>query len=442
MINRLDNMTDPSRRSFMRSLGVLAGSAAVLSTAPWLASCSADKQAAVTGERARIALIGTGSRGQYHLHNLKLIPHSEVVALCDIHQPHLDEASQLFPEAKTYTDYHALLDDPDIDGVIIATPLGTHARITLDALDAGKHVFCEKAMALTLDECKEVYERYKQCDNVLYYCMQRMYDEKYIRGVQMINDGLIGDVVGMRCHWFRNADWRRDCPDPSLERLINWRLYRETSGGLMTELASHQLEVCSWVTGKMPSKIMGMGDIIHWKHDAREVYDTVNVVYKYSDGRTISYESLISNKYNGMEDQILGSRGTMNLATGLYYLEEDNSRSGIKQLLSSVRESVFSAIPAAGPSWRPETADAYIPHSILDGVTHVNNGQSTIGADHDGSEDILASFCQACITGERAVNVVEEAYSATALCLLGNKAIEEGTTIDFPDEYKIPYMKF
>lgn len=439
----MNNTThNDGRRSFIRTLGMMAGGAALLSAAPWLASCTDEKQAAVAGRRARIGLIGTGSRGQYHLHNLRFIPHAEVVALCDIYQPHLDEAHALFPEARTYSDYRALLDNRDIDGVIIATPLGSHARITLDSLDAGKHVFCEKAMALTLDECREVYTRYLNCNNVLYYCMQRMYDEKYVRGVKMINDGLIGDVVGMRCYWFRNADWRRDCPDPSHERLINWRLYRATSGGLMTELASHQLEVCSWVTGKMPSRIMGMGDIIHWKQDAREVYDTVNVVYKYSDGRTISYESLISNKFNGMEDQILGSKGTMNLATGLYYLEDDNTRSGIKQLLSSVQESVFSAIPAAGPSWRPETADAYVPHSILDGVTHVNHGQSTVGVDHDGSEDILAAFCRDCITGERPANVVEEAYSATALCLLGNLAIETGSTIDFPDEYKIPYMKF
>ena len=433
--------TDMSRRSFLRSLGIMAGSAAVLSSAPWLSSCSDAKVAATGDRRARIGLIGTGSRGQYHLHNLKAMPHAEVVALCDIYEPHLKEAHEIFPDAKTYTDYRALLDDKDVDGVIIVTPLGSHAPITLDALDAGKHVFCEKAMALTLDQCRQVYDKYTNCDNVLFYCMQRMYDEKYIKGVAMIKDGLIGDVVGMRCHWFRNADWRRECPSPELERLINWRLYRATSGGLMTELASHQLEVCSWVTGKMPSRIMGMGDIVYWK-DGREVYDNVNVIYKYADGRTISYESLISNKYNGMEDQILGKDGTMNLATGLYYLENDTSRSGIKQLLSSVKESVFDVIPAAGPSWRPETADAYVPHPILDGPMHVNHGQSTIGVSLDGSEAILSAFCDACITGERAKNVVEEAYASTVLCLLGNLAMEQGTTIDFPDEYKIPYMHF
>lgn len=98
-------------------------------------------------------------------------------------------------------------------------------------------------MARTLDECKAIYDTYNQSDKVLYFCMQRMYDEKYIKGMQMIHSGLIGDVVGLRCHWFRNADWRRPVPSPELERKINWRLYKESSGGLMTELACHQLEV-------------------------------------------------------------------------------------------------------------------------------------------------------------------------------------------------------
>ena len=439
-------MTDPKinnldRRTFLKGLGTLAGSMAILSSAPWLASCTEEKQHLTSGEKARLALIGTGSRGQYHIHNLLAIPNAEIVTLCDIFPDHLEAARQLVPSARTESDYRRVLNDKEVDGVIIATPLGTHARITLDALDAGKHVFCEKAMALTLDECRSVYAAYNNCDNVLFYCMQRMYDPKYISGVQMIKDGIIGDVVGMRCHWFRNADWRRPVPSPEHEKLINWRLYRETSGGLMTELASHQLEVCSWVTGKMPSKIMGMGDIVYWK-DGREVYDAVNVVYKYGDGRTISYESLISNKYNGMEDQILGQKGTMDLAKGIYYLEHDDTQSGIKQLISSVRDGIFSAIPAAGPSWRPETQGAYVPHAVLSGQMHVNHGQSTIGVDHDGSEDIMAAFCKACITGERAKNVVEEAYSSTVLCLLGNLAMDTQTIIDFPDEYKIPYMSF
>ena len=296
-------------------------------------------------------------------------------------------------------------------------------------------------MARTLDECKAVYDAYQRSDKVLYFCMQRMFDEKYLRGMKLLHDGLIGEIVGMRCHWFRNADWRREVPSPELERQINWRLYKEHSGGLMTELACHQIEVCNLAVGRIPQSISGMGDIVYWK-DGREVYDSVNVIYRYADGRKINYESLISNKFNGMEDQILGKKGTMELAKGVYYLEEDNSRSGIECLIDSMKEKVLTSVPLAGPSWRPEVKGQYIPHNIVEGKISVNGGQNMIGVDNDGSDVILSAFCSACITGEKAVNVVEEAYCATVLCLLGNKAMEEQRTILFPEYYKIPYMKF
>ena len=429
------------RREFLKQLGCVAGGAALLAGAPWLSSCTPERIREISGEKARIALIGTGSRGQYHIHNLLLIPHARIVALCDCYEPNLQAAAALCPGAKLYRDYRKLLEDKDIDGVIISTPLGSHAAITLDALSAGKHVFCEKAMPRTLDECKAVYDAYRKSDKVLYFCMQRMFDEKYLRGMKLLHDGLIGEIVGMRCHWFRNADWRREVPSPELERQINWRLYKEHSGGLMTELACHQIEVCNLAVGRIPQSISGMGDIVYWK-DGREVYDAVNVIYRYADGRKINYESLISNKFNGMEDQILGKKGTMELAKGVYYLEEDHSRSGIECLIDSMKEKVLSSVPLAGPSWRPEVKGQYIPHNIVEGRISVNGGQNMIGVDNDGSDVILSAFCSACITGEKAVNVVEEAYCATVLCLLGNKAMEEQRTILFPEYYKIPYMKF
>lgn len=440
-MNENEKGVDYGLRQFIKNLGYVAGGATLLASAPWLSSCTPEKLEDIKKQKARIGLIGTGSRGQYHIHNLLNIPHASLVALCDIYQPNLDAALALCPEARTYTDYHKLLEDKDIDGVIIATPLARHAQMTLDALSAGKHVFCEKAMALTLDDCKRVYEAYGRTDRALFFCMQRMYDEKYIRAMQMIQEGLIGDVVGMRCHWFRNADWRREVPSPEYERLINWRLYKEYSGGLMTELGSHQLEVCNWAIHSMPTYITGLGDIVFWK-DGREVYDSVSVTYGYADGRKITYESLISNKFNGMEEQILGSAGTMDLSKGVYYLEEDNLVPGMRKLMEQMKTGVFAAIPTAGPSWRPELKSDYVPHPVLKTGFGVTSGESMIGATNDGSDVILSAFCQSCITGEKAKDVVEEAYCSTALCLLGNQAMDEKRVITFPDEYKIPYMKF
>lgn len=432
---------DSGLRNFIKQMGMIAGGMAVLPVAPWLSSCVSGEETRPE-RKARIALVGVGSRGQYHIHNLLSMSNAKIVALCDPYEPNLQQASALVPDAKLFRDYRKLLENKEIDGVVISTPLGSHAQITLDCMEAGKHVFCEKAMALTFDECKSVYEAYKSNDRVLYYCMQRMYDKKYIEAVKLIRSGLLGDVVGMRCHWFRNADWRRPVPSPELEKAINWRLYKEYSGGLMTELACHQLEICTWAAGKMPVEATGFGDIVFWK-DGREVYDSVNVIYRFSDGRKISYESLISNKYNGMEDQILGNLGTMDLSKGLYYLEQDNSTYGIKQLIDNIKTNVFASIPTAGPSWRPEYKSDYVPHQILESDSVViNPGQSMIGVDNDGSDLILEAFCQSCMTGKRVDALVDEAYCATTLCLLGNMAMEKGGKVTFPDEYKIPYMKF
>ncbi|WP_286860639.1 Gfo/Idh/MocA family protein, partial [Proteiniphilum sp. UBA5510] len=145
-------------------LGYISGGATLLATTPWLQSFTTDKAKEIKNEKARIGFIGTGSRGTYSIHAVSNIPHAEIVALCDIYPPNLKAASALCPNAKTYTDYRKMLESTDIDGVIISTPLYLHAPITLDALEAGKHVFCEKAMALTMDQCKVVYEAYRKTD--------------------------------------------------------------------------------------------------------------------------------------------------------------------------------------------------------------------------------------------------------------------------------------
>ncbi|WP_298648094.1 Gfo/Idh/MocA family oxidoreductase [uncultured Proteiniphilum sp.] len=436
-----EKQVDLGLRQFIKNLGYIAGGTAMLGTTPWLQSFTTDALKEIKGEKARIGLIRTGSRGVYHIHNLLTIPHAEIIALCDDYEPNLKAASELCPNAKKYTDYRKLLESNEIDGVIISTPLHWHAPMVLDALAAGKHTFCEKSMALTMQECKSVYDTYLTSDKVLYFGMQRLFDEKYIKAIQMIHSGIIGDIVGIRCHWFRNHDWRRPVPSSELERKINWRLYRESSAGLTTELATHQLEVSNWSMKKIPESVVGLGDITFWK-DGREVYDSVSLTYRYRSGVKTTYESLIANRFNGMEEQILGHKGTMELAKGEYFFEEVAPAPGILQLIHDIELKLFSAVPIAGPSWIPETAKRQKPNYVMNGFTHTTSGSSMIGADKDGSDHLISAFCQAVITGEKAKNIVEECYASTMLCLMGNQAMAEQRKIDFPQEYIIPYLKF
>jgi predicted dehydrogenase len=425
------------RREFIRDAGIVGS---MISAFPWLYSCTKEAKNEIKGERARLGIIGTGSRGMYHINNLSTSPIVEIVALCDDYAPHLQNAAAVYPKAKTFSDYRDLLALPEVDGVIIATPLHAHAHITIDALKAGKHTFCEKSMAMTSDDCLAMYTAYKESGKALYIGQQRLYDPKYLKAIDMIHSGMIGEITGIRCYWFRNNDWRRPLPDPSLERKINWRLYKEYSGGLMTELATHQLQVGNWVTKMIPETIMGMGDIIFWK-DRREVYDNVNLIYRYSNGVKMTYESLISNKYNGLEEQILGHKGTMELEKGKYYFEDAKPAPGILQLINQVEHGIFDNLSFAGPSWVPETAISQKGEFVMDKVS-TTTGASTIGADNDGSVQLVEAFCHSVITGKLAVNLVEEAYYSSVLALLGIQAMEEQRIITFPDQYKIPYLNF
>ncbi|MDR3094664.1 MAG: Gfo/Idh/MocA family oxidoreductase [Bacteroidales bacterium] len=428
------------RRSFIKEAGKLGGSGLLVAAFPWLYSCTSEAQKEIATQKARLGVIGTGSRGMYHLNHLLNMPNVEVVALCDNYAPHLAEAAALFPKAKTFADYTELLALPEVDGVIVVTPLSEHAHITIDALKAGKHTFCEKSMALTLDGCLKMYQSYQESGKVLYIGQQRLFDPKYLKAIEMIHSGMIGNITGIRSYWFRNNDWRRPLDNPSLECKINWRLYREYSGGLMTELAAHQLQVGNWALKMIPESVTGFGDIVYWK-DSRDVYDSVSLVYRYGNGVNMSYESIISNKFNGLEEQILGHKGTLELEKGIYYFEEAKPAPAILQLINQIEHKIFDNVSFAGPSWVPETASKNKGEYVMDKVSQTD-GASSVGFLNDGSIELMDAFCYAVITGKRAENLVEEAYYSSVLALLGLQAMDEQRVVKFPEQYKIPYLNF
>ena len=420
-----------NRRDFFKTLG----SSSVIAMFPWLQSCTKEVSAAVSGEKVRIGLIGTGSRGMYHLNNLLNIPQAEVVALCDDYEPHLKQAAALYPKAKLFDDYCKLLEDKDVHAVIIATPLGEHEHMALDTLSEGKHLFCEKSMALTLQGCRKIYDAYIKSGKVLYIGQQRLFDPKYIRAMDMIHSGMIGTITGMRAYWYRNNDWRRPVPTPDVERRINWRLYRSSSAGLVTELAAHQLQVGDWALGLRPESVMGYGDIVYWK-DGREVFDNISLIYRYPNGVKMSYESVISNKFLGLEELILGDKGTMELEKGKYYFEEAKPAAGILQLINQIEHKIFDNVSFAGPSWVPETASINKGYFVLDNV-RVTSGESSVGAAGDGSVELLTAFCNSAITGQPNVTLAKEAYYSSIYALLGLQAMEEKCIVNFPKEYDV-----
>jgi predicted dehydrogenase len=418
-------MNTIERRQFLKSMGI-AGGGVLLASSPWF-SAFADEIKTV-GSKARIGIIGPGSRGQHLMSFLVKNPKVEIVAVCDVFQPSIEEALKMTPKAKVYTDYKKLLEDKNVDAVVIATPLHKHYHMVMDAFDAGKHVFCEKSIAYSMAETHSIYQKYKASNRVFFVGQQRLFDPRYIKAVEMVHSGELGEISGIRNFWHRNSDWRREIPNNATDKQINWRLYKDCSRGIMTELACHQLQIGTWAMQEIPNKVMGHGAITFWK-EKREVYDNASCIYMFENGVKMNFDSVLSNKFYGLEEQILCSKGTIEPEKSKYYFEEIPAAPAFLQMINDFENAIFGTLPFAGTSWVPETANSNEGQYILD--------EKPIG---DGTSLMLAAFAESVISGKQPPKIAEESYYATQLSLLGHQAMVEEKMLVFPDEFKIDYL--
>ncbi|MGD0365804.1 MAG: Gfo/Idh/MocA family oxidoreductase [Bryobacteraceae bacterium] len=326
---------DVSRRDFVKAASAVSAVAAALPAAqgaPFIQKVHA------ANDQVQYGFIGTGSRGNYLLKHLHETDAGRCVAVCDNYDVNLKKGVETAGNNPTaYKDYRELLARKDIDAVLIAVPLYEHFPITKDSLQAGKHVFCEKSLVHKPEEVHAlralVAEHPKQ---VLQVGLQRRYSQFYQTAKQMIDQGVLGNVTHIRGQWHRNSSQRRPVPDPSLERKINWRMYREYAGGNTAELASHQIDVADWMFGGPPEYVIGVGGIDTFK-DGRDVYDNIQLIYVYPNGRKLLYSSISTSSHLDLlqaqrqefGEVIMGTAGAIEItigddnhpATALWYRE-------------------------------------------------------------------------------------------------------------------------
>ncbi|MHC1705706.1 MAG: Gfo/Idh/MocA family protein [Tenuifilaceae bacterium] len=413
------------RRRFVKNMG-LVGGGVLLATSPWFSAFSEQKH--TNGSIARIGIIGSGSRGQLLMSFLVKNPKVNILAICDIYQPSINKALEIVPSAKVYEDYRLLLEDKNIDAVVIATPLDKHFEMVMDAFDSGKHVFCEKSIAYSIEETHRIYQKYLSSDRVFFVGQQRLFDPRFIKAIEMVHAGMFGEISGIRTFWHRNNDWRRKLPSIELDEFINWRLYKAHSKGVMTELACHQLQIGTWATRQIPDKVMGHGAITYWK-EKREVYDNVSCIYLFDNGIKMNFDSVLSNKFYGLEEQILCTKGTVEPEKSKYYYEETTPAPAFLQMINEVENAIFGSLPFAGTSWVPETANINEGHYLMDKMPQ-----------GDGTSLLLEAFAEAVITGKQPSLIAEEGYYATQLSLLGHQAMEEEKILVFPEEFRLDYL--
>jgi len=317
---------DLTRRDVLKAAGAVTAVAAAI---PTIQGAPAIQKVKAANEQVQYGIIGSGSRGTYLMKHLKDIDNGRCVAICDIQQDAIDKGVQTIGNnPKTFKDYRELLAMKEVDAVFVTVPLFVHFPITKDALMAGKHVFCEKCLVFKPEEVHALRalaaEHPKQ---TLQTGLQRRYSYFYQTVKQMVDKGILGDVHHIHAQWHRNminkpsSLWTMK---PGGEKNIaNWRIYRSMSGGLTAELTSHQVDVSDWMFGSSPEFVMGLGSLDTLK-DGRDVYDNIQLIYKYPKGQKLTYSSVSTNQFlpffNGgraeMGEIIMGTEGTIEITVG------------------------------------------------------------------------------------------------------------------------------
>jgi predicted dehydrogenase len=395
----------------------------------------------VRGGPVKIALVGTGDMGKGLLAQYQK-EFCDLKALCDVNPKR--RAAQVdamvkkgWPKPNEYDDWQEMLQKEDLEAVHIATPLWTHSTIAVGALNAGKHVLCEKMMAKSAAECQQMIDAAKKNNRVLEIGYQRYYNPIYQAAYQnIIQQGVLGDVYHARLAWHRNASWRRPAEEPPApnfdpsrfgypdwEHLLNWRMYRKYSEGLLCELGSHQITAASWFFDSHPASVYVSGNIARYK-DGREVYDHVYATFNYPGDRTATFSSIQSNAFDENYEMFMGTKGTLIMTRELeaYLFTEPGAGEAVAQSQTRVEISKQTGGPVADSSASQPAGAAQRTVNMGDQI--VNKGISY--------QNEIAEFCSAIRTGSPVRCGGEKAMTSAVAILTGNASAEKGTKLEIP----------
>ncbi len=335
-----------SRRGFINASGQAAGAAAISATFP--------QKVLGANDRIRIGIIGVGGMGGGNhlkwLHSRTQENNIEVGAVADVYERRITRAKSVVPNLKGYLDYRKLLENKDIDAVVIAVPDHWHAKISIDAMEAGKSVYCEKPMTLTIPQALAVRDTVRRTKRVYTVGPQRTGDVAFWEANAAINAGRIGKVmwaqsggggsqrVSIYDGWFKidptasptsSGDDRIDwdmwlgwqfglAPKVAWnpEHYFRFRKFWPYSGGQASDLLFHTLApmllALAGPNGAYPERVSASGGLRVFKDGGRDVPDVYVTTLDYPGEYTIL---LVNNSAVGgrVPEMICGQHGTLEL---------------------------------------------------------------------------------------------------------------------------------
>ena len=358
-------------------------------------AAAAQGRGVAANDRIRFATIGIGGMGSGDTQTALSLGGAELVGVCDIYDGRLERAREVWgSRIFTTRDYREILARKDVDAVIIATPDHWHARISIEALDAGKHVYCQKPMVQQVAEGKPVVEAEKRSGKVFQVGSQYVSSLVYLKARELMKAGAIGQLNMVEAWLDRNTamgawqyslppdaspaniDWDRflgRAPKRPFEpvRLFRWRNYNDYGTGLAGDLFVHLLSGLHLVTGSNgPVRIMSTGGLRYWK-DGRDVPDVMLAMLDYPETAAhpeftlalrVNFKSGVPREQFGF--RFVGSQGVMTTSMSGVVVEnspeEEEPGFGVGTFPKAVQERFLKEHRAKYPARTP-SAGAMMP---------------------------------------------------------------------------------
>ncbi len=253
----------------------------------------------------RIGIIGSRFVASLHAEALTRVPGVELAAACSPNPDHIWEFHRRFGIPHAFADYHDMLESGLIDAVTVACPNDLHCEVTLAAAAAGKHVFVDKPLALSLAECDQMIEACRAAGVVLMYGENLCFAPKYVRAKALADEGALGSVYYARqleCHFGPHSDWF-------------WDVSR-SGGGVLMDMGCHSIAWCRWIFGNAPVESVHaeIGTFVHRERTRGDDHSLVIMRFAPAEAHPNGGLGVAENSWaraGGLDDraEIYGSKG-------------------------------------------------------------------------------------------------------------------------------------
>lgn len=444
--------TESSRRKFLKKFATTSAAMAVGTNAfaaenKYAAFESLYRQRFAANDNINIALIGAGGMGTQDTITALKVPGVKIVAVCDLYDGRLKDAKTKWgADLFTTRSYKEILSRSDIDAVIVATPDHWHQQISIDAMKAGKHVYCEKPMVHDITEGSAVIKAQKETGMVFQVGSQGVSSLGNEKAKELLKEGVIGDLNYAEGFWARHSPsgaWQYPIPeDASPEtvdwetyisnttkrpfdktRFFRWRNYKDYGTGMSGDLFVHLFSSLHFITNSMgPNKIYAAGGLRYWK-DGREVPDVLLGTFDYPESKAHpSFNlSLRCNFIDGTSGttylKLVGSQGSMDITWDSVTVKRNKDTSSDDPFMIEQMKKAGKSVSGRKQILPPQ--------------------EFTFSAEKDylgGPYDHFANFFNAIRTKGKVTEDATFGYRAAAPALLCNDSYNQDTAIRWNPE--------